>query len=187
MTDDDVAMLRRLPELAGIDPEKFPPHTSLDSILKTDTRIMRYDAGDIVVREGDYGNSAFLILDGTCRVILAPGLPRSQLGRQETTRKGFFEALAQLWKNKRVPEVRNYAAAQSRDAKERDDNKGRTFLQDIPAILNEHKTAQLGRGLLFGELAALGRIPRTATVFAETEAVLLEIRWQGLREVRRYA
>ena len=196
MTDDDVAMLRRLPELAGIEPEKFPPHTSLDSILKTDTRIMRYDVGDIVVREGDYGNSAFLILDGTCRVILAPGLPRSQLGRQETTRKGFFEALAQLWKNKRVPEVRNYAAAQSRDDKVRDakgredrgrdDNKGRTFLQDIPAILNEHKTAQLGRGLLFGELAALGRIPRTATVFAETEAVLLEIRWQGLRELRRY-
>ena len=41
-------------------------------------------------------------------------------------------------------------------------------------------------GALFGELAALGRVPRTASMFAETEAELLEIRWQGLREIRRY-
>src|SRR5579872_6045091 len=146
MTDVDVAMLRRLPELAAIDPEKFPPHTSLDSILRNDTRIMRYHAGDIVVREGDYGNSAFLILDGSLRVILAPGLPRDQLGRQETTRKGFFEALTQLWRNPRVPEVRDLqkdANVQLRDGKTRDESKTRTFLQDIPAILNEHKTAQL--------------------------------------------
>jgi Fe-S-cluster-containing dehydrogenase component len=41
-------------------------------------------------------------------------------------------------------------------------------------------------GALFGELAALGRIPRTTTIFAETSATLLEIRWQGLREIRRF-
>lgn len=59
-------------------------------------------------------------------------------------------------------------------------------LQDIPAVLDEHRTAQLKEGALFGELAALGRVPRTASVFAESDAELLEIRGQGLREIRKY-
>jgi Fe-S-cluster-containing dehydrogenase component len=40
-------------------------------------------------------------------------------------------------------------------------------------------------GAFFGEIAALGRSPRTATIFAETPSELLEIRWQGLRDIRR--
>jgi Fe-S-cluster-containing dehydrogenase component/CRP-like cAMP-binding protein len=40
---------------------------------------------------------------------------------------------------------------------------------------------------MFGEIAALGRTPRTATVIADGRTQLLEIRWQGLREIRRYA
>ena len=60
------------------------------------------------------------------------------------------------------------------------------FLQDVPTVLDQNKTASLAKGALFGELAALGRTPRTATIFAETGAELLEIRWQGLRELRKY-
>jgi Fe-S-cluster-containing dehydrogenase component/CRP-like cAMP-binding protein len=45
----------------------------------------------------------------------------------------------------------------------------------------------LQAGELFGEIAAIGRTPRTTTVVAAGEAQLLEIRWQGLREIRSYA
>ena len=38
---------------------------------------------------------------------------------------------------------------------------------------------------MFGEIAALGRTQRSATVFAQGEAELLEIRWQGFREIRK--
>jgi Fe-S-cluster-containing dehydrogenase component/CRP-like cAMP-binding protein len=38
---------------------------------------------------------------------------------------------------------------------------------------------------MFGELAALSRTPRSATVLADSAAVLLEIRWQGLRDLMR--
>src|SRR5439155_10531370 len=42
-------------------------------------------------------------------------------------------------------------------------------------------------GEVFGELAALTRQARGATVFANSEKVeLLEIRWQGLRELKKF-
>ena len=103
MTDDDVEELLRQYPISLIDKDKFPDHTPLEGILRNDTRIIRYQAGDIVVRSGDYGNSAFLVLDGTLRVVIAPELPRDLLGRQDVARKGFFEALTQLWTNLRVP------------------------------------------------------------------------------------
>ena len=64
-------------------------------------------------------------------------------------------------------------------------NATRTFLQGVPGLLDAHKNAVLGEGQIFGEIAALGRTPRTATVVAVGSTVLLEMRWQGLRDIRR--
>ena len=62
MTDFDVGMLMGLPAIAGMSTEQFPEHTPLAGILKNDTRLLDFKAGEIVVREGNYGNSAFLTL-----------------------------------------------------------------------------------------------------------------------------
>ncbi|HBP22727.1 MAG TPA: hypothetical protein DEA08_33725, partial [Planctomycetes bacterium] len=49
----------------------------------------------------------------------------------------------------------------------------------LPAMSKEHT---LGEGEVFGEIAALTRTPRTASVVPDSDEVrLLEIRWQGLR------
>lgn len=187
MTDADLARILARPEIAAIDGSAFPGHMPLDEIIRNDTRLVRYRAGDIVVREGDYGNSAFLILDGSLRVVLAPGLPRELLGREQVQKKTFIEALSQLWKNRTIPEVRDVSRYANKGLRATGDlAEARVFVQDIPTVLGKHRTATLEPGQLFGELAALGRIPRTATVFAEGEAELLEIRWQGLRELRKY-
>jgi len=139
---------------------------------------MRYKSGDIIVREGDYGSSAFLILRGKARVVLGPELPPELLGRRITKKKKLWEAIGQLWTNRKVPEVRDterYAKKNYRHSQ--DAEKMRVFLQDVPAILDKHRTAELTEGDVFGELAALGRIPRTASVFCDgDEAELLEIR-----------
>jgi Fe-S-cluster-containing dehydrogenase component/CRP-like cAMP-binding protein len=188
MTDQDVDRLLTVPEIGAIEAKKFPKSISLKGILKNDARIVKYSAGDIVIREGDYGNSAFLVLDGSLKVVLFPGLPSEVLGRQTVKKKTLWQALKQLWTQRKTPEIRDVKRyglqAQVREAN--DLGASHVFLQDVPAILDENKTASLGQGALFGELAALGRTPRTSTIFAETDAELLEIRWQGLREFRKY-
>ena len=114
--------------------------------------------------------------------------PEQLLGRQSIQKRGFFDALSQLWTNSAIPEARDTSryGMQTLRGDRVDADSARVFIQDIPSVLDEYRTARLGEGAVFGELAALGRIPRTATIFAEKDAKLLEIRWQGLREIRRY-
>ena len=188
-TPANVARLLATEPFSGMDPARFPKRTPLAGILQHDTRIRRFRNGEIIVREGDYGTSAFLILAGGARVVLRPSLPAAVLGRRTTQRKGFAEIIAQLWSNPRDPEVRKRAElAQDSRVRSRtgQDNAVRVFLQDLPRILDEHQTATMSAGDVFGEIAALSRTPRTATIFAvgdDTE--LLEMRWQGLRDLLR--
>ena len=193
MLDSDVQDLLTRPEISAIDAGSFPDSLPLEGILKNDTRLVRFNPGDIVVREGDYGNSAFVILKGKLRVFTGD-YPAALLGRETASKKGLFETIAQVWTNNRTPEVRDTSrygdqavrASKRGGRSRRLDSGSSVFVQDIPVVLNKYKTAEMSEGALFGELAALGRIPRTATIFAEDSATSLEIRWQGLREIRRF-
>ena len=186
----DVNRLLSTPPFDRMDPEKFPRSAPLADILRNDTRILTFENGDIVVRQGDYGNSAFLILSGTVRVDIGPGdsLPDTLLGRRESKRKGLRDTVAQLWTNSRDTEVRTkwYSTLSTTTGTRHDDSANvRIFLQDVPAVIERYRTVGLGAGEVFGEIAALGRIPRVATVFSDGESELLEIRWQGLRDIMR--
>jgi Fe-S-cluster-containing dehydrogenase component/CRP-like cAMP-binding protein len=188
MTDADVAALMRIEPFRSIDASAFPTALPLEGILLGDTRICRYQAGDLIVREGDYGSSAFLVLAGTVRVVL-DRLDAKLLGRGEAPRRTWGQAIAQLWSNAKMPEVRrttrgHESVSDDLGSREEGDTQ-RVFLQDVPRLLEQSGTVQLGVGEIFGELAALTRSPRTATVIAEGHASLLEVRWQGLRDIMR--
>ena len=191
MTDRNVDRILSLLPFSRIDPSRFPRSIPLRGILRNDSRMVSYSKGDLIVREGDYGNSAFFIISGSVHVFLDP-LPGTLLGRREPQKKSLFQSLAQLWRNPRLPEMRRSAGAKSIPGAA-DDFKGaaqeRTqqtniFLQDFPVLVEKKRTCQMTAGAVFGEIAALGRTPRTATVVAGEPAELLEIRWQGLRDIR---
>ena len=189
MTDANVERLLAMAPFSRMKPENFPKRASLRDILKHDTRIKTFKRGEIIVREGDYGTSAFLVMSGRVRVVLGPELPPSVLGRRVSKRKSLFRVMAQLWSNTKEPESISPAQLKqdSRVTARRAGDEVKIFLQDVPRILDEHRTATLESGDFFGEIAALSRMPRTASIFAESEqAELLEIRWQGLRDLMKY-
>ncbi len=184
-----VPVVRRLmasEPFASMDATRFSKTCPLDGILLNDSRVVRYSPGDLVVREGDYGNSAFLVLEGTVRVVLT-ALPAKLLGRPPARRKSVLQTMLRQALPRYYPEVRMYGTVQLDDdlGRRGGGEQTRIFLQDVPRVLLNHQTIGLREGEIFGELAALSRTARTATVFAETESELLEIRWQGLREFMR--
>jgi len=184
MTADDLLRLKRDPVVAAIDEAAFPKTIPLDGILANDARILHFKKGEIVVREGDYGNSAFLVLSGKCQVVINPPLTAKQIGREAERPESLGRAIAQLWRRAVTPETRD--VSRYGDLGQIDSENQAVFLQGYPTVLNGRDTAEIGEGQIFGELAALGRTPRAATVLCSEDAEMLEIRWQGLRELRRF-
>lgn len=188
MNDADVCWLRSREPFASMNSKSFPRTMSLEGILRNDTRIHRCEPGEIIVREGDYGNSAFLVLAGSVAVFVEALMPE-QLGRTQTEKLSWTEALRRYLFRSSVAETRQphqvTTGIDTTGTIRHVDERPAIFLQDFDAVMRQNETVSLGPGELFGEVAAMYRSPRTATVAAETEATLLEIRWQGLRVLRR--
>ena len=190
LTDTEIGKLLSTAPFNKMDAAGFRKSLTLVDILKNDARKVSYQPGDMIVRQGDWGNSAFLVESGKVRVEIESAetvLPPELLGRREPRRRTLFESVAQLWRNSPTPERRNLKKADDpRIGKREVGQQTRIFLQDLSTVLDEYRTALIPPGQWFGELSALGRTPRSATVFAEEPAELLEIRWQGLRDLMRY-
>ena len=114
MSDADVALLMEREEIKALDPGAFPRSAPLEGLIRHDMRVNRYEPGEIVVREGDYGNSAFLILEGELLIARAPGIPEEQLGRTKEARRGVFPRLKTLFGNANIPEQRDTDRYQNR-------------------------------------------------------------------------
>jgi Fe-S-cluster-containing dehydrogenase component/CRP-like cAMP-binding protein len=194
MSDADVAFLRTRQPFRDLDPNQFPRSTPLEGVLKNDTRLWRVEPGEIIVRDGDYGNSAFLVLAGSVTVIAKPTAQAEQRkattsARQNTstllTLKRFFAR--SVYPESRRPDKVVPTSPPNTTVNEvltTVDDRPALVLQDFDAVIGRDGTATLGPGDFFGEVAAMYRTPHAATVVAGTEATILEIRWQGLRLMR---
>ncbi len=190
MTEADVDRLLTIPPFSRIGSSQFPSSDPLRDILHFSTGLRSYRNGDLVVRKGDYGNSAFFIISGAVRVVL-DDIPETLLGRRESKRGGLLGALLKRWRHPKGPEVRqssSYVAQFGQGSGHGSTaKKNVSFLQDVPRILQGRTSVLIESGEFFGEIAALGRTPRTATILAEGDCELLEIQWQGLRDLRKRA
>jgi len=67
ISESDIEKILDLPLFRKIDRTGFPATGSLRDIVANDTRILNYRRGDIIVRQGYYGNSVFIVIKGTWR------------------------------------------------------------------------------------------------------------------------
>jgi len=183
----DVDRVLQTPLLEQVDERVFPPTQSLRSLIAREARIVNFQPGDIIVRDGDYGSSVFIVLAGTVRVLLDRAGNRQITASRKPDRRSLYSALAQHWRRSRVAEERRQAQRDQRGAtKVRwHGEQARTSLKSYARFIERFPTTTLEAGEMFGEIAALTRSPRTATVLADSHVELVEIRWQGVRTLRQ--
>lgn len=120
----------------------------------------RFRKGELICKEGEFGSTAFYLLEGKAQVALSSPMAhvKTQGGAQ-----GFF---------KRLTSTLAPRAADKRDEEARD----RTIPIDASVDLNyENPVAELGPGDLFGEMTCMNFYPRSATVRAESDVVAYEM------------
>jgi CRP-like cAMP-binding protein/Fe-S-cluster-containing dehydrogenase component len=124
----------------------------------------RFKTGDIICREGEYGSTAFYILEGEAEVYVQSPVAHV---KTEGGATGFLSKLtSKLVRGQRRP-------LDHHDSDER----GRNMIPiDAPVDLPlDNPTAKLHAGDLFGEMTCMSLYPRSATVRAASDCVMLEM------------
>jgi CRP-like cAMP-binding protein/Fe-S-cluster-containing dehydrogenase component/ferredoxin len=119
-----------------------------------------FKKGDIICREGDYGSTAFYILEGQAHVFLSTPMAHVTSHGGAT---GFLSKLTS----------RLMGRQQERREEE---GQRRSIPIDAPVDLPyDNPVATLMPGDLFGEMTCMSLYPRSATVQAATDCVMLEM------------
>jgi len=120
----------------------------------------RFRAGELICKEGDFGSTAFYLLEGRAQVSISTPIAHV---KTDGGAKGFFKKLT--------------SSLVSRTEDKRDDERrDRTIPIDASVDLNYGSpVAELGPGDLFGEMTCMNFYPRSATVRAESDVVAYEM------------
>ena len=120
----------------------------------------RFRKGEVICREGEFGSTAFYILEGKAQVAIATPIAhvKTQGGAQ-----GFFKRLTSV------------LVGREEDKRE-EEARDRSIPIDASVDLSYgNPVAELGPGDLFGEMTCMNFYPRSATVRAESDVVAYEM------------
>ena len=120
----------------------------------------KFRAGEIVCREGEYGSTAFYIVDGKAEVFLSTPMAHVKTSGGST---GFFSRLA------------SSLTGRTQDKREGEATKSNIPIDASVSISYEKPVAELGPGDLFGEMTCMSLYPRSATVRATTDCTMYEM------------
>lgn len=152
-----IAQLRQTSILSLIHQDGFPDDLSPDDILAHDTRLLRKEKGEIVYRGGEYDNSIYLVLNGSVHNQLARGKTAPEKAKYQTKKSWL-----------RVRQVSDQSHQ--------------------PPDEGNHRSERYGVQAVFGLAEAMSRSRRTFTAIAsETDTIILEISWPGLRDLRNWS
>jgi len=119
-----------------------------------------FKKGDIVCREGEYGSTAFYILEGSAQVFLSTPFAHVKTQGGAT---GFFSRLT------------SRLAGRQQERREEEGTRATIPIDASVDLPYDNPIATLGPGDLFGEMTCMNLYPRSATVRAATDCVMLEM------------
>jgi CRP-like cAMP-binding protein/Fe-S-cluster-containing dehydrogenase component len=120
----------------------------------------RYRKGELICREGEFGSTAFYIVEGTAKVSISSPIAHV---KTHGGAKGFFKRLTSTLFDRRE------------DVRE-EETRDRMIPIDASVDLSYgNPVASLGPGDLFSEMTCLNFYPRSATVRAESDVVAYEM------------
>ncbi|HWC20505.1 MAG TPA: cyclic nucleotide-binding domain-containing protein [Terriglobales bacterium] len=121
----------------------------------------RFSKGDVICREGDYGASAFYLLEGSVDIFIST--PRAHVDTEDAG-NGLLSKLASKLKPRK-------------EHQREEENTSRKYIHiDAPVDLEyDHPVAKLHVGDLFGEMTCMNFYPRSATVVGAEDVVCLEM------------
>ncbi len=120
----------------------------------------RFRAGEIVCREGEYGSTAFFILEGQARVSISSPIAHV---KTEGGARGFFKSLT------------SKLARRSEDQREEEVSQRFIPIDASVDLAYDNPVATLSPGDLFGEMTCMNFYSRSATVRAETDCTMYEM------------
>lgn len=120
----------------------------------------RFRKGEVICREGEFGSTAFYIVEGRARVSISSPIAHV---KTQGGAKGFFKRLT--------------STLVGRDQDKREEEaRDRTIPIDASVDLSYgNPVAELGAGDLFGEMTCMNFYPRSATVVAESDVIAYEM------------
>ena len=120
----------------------------------------RFRRGEVICREGEFGSTAFYMVEGRARVSLSAPIAHV---KTQGGAKGFFKRLTSTL----VGREEDRRGEETRD---------RTIPIDASVDISYgNPVAELSPGDLFGEMTCMNFYPRSATVVAESEVVAYEM------------
>ncbi|HKD08107.1 MAG TPA: cyclic nucleotide-binding domain-containing protein [Bryobacteraceae bacterium] len=126
-----------------------------------------FKAGDIICREGDYGSTAFYILEGKVQVFLQSMMSQKPRPAEPP---GLLDRITHVFSPRRQPP---------------NANQGNIPIDAIVDLSREKPVAELGVGDIFGEMTCMSLYPRSATVRASTDCIMLEMLRNVLDVIQR--
>jgi CRP-like cAMP-binding protein/Fe-S-cluster-containing hydrogenase component 2 len=144
-------LLKYLPALGEISPGLLKNYALGAAVLR------RFDEGDIICEEGEFGSTAFYVVEGNVDIYIANPLAKVQSQRGG----GFFGLLRR-------------AIGLGHKPGDRDEHGYITIDADVD-LPKTTPLATLGVGELFGEMTCRTFQPRSATVRAKEDCVMIEM------------
>jgi len=127
------------------------------AMMPNTAALRKFKAGEVICYEGEGGTTAFYVAEGEVEVSI-----RGQMSREGKGNKGLLAAIGALFGQKKIAGARSHSA----DA-----------LVPIDASVDlkyGKRVATMTSGEVFGEMSCLSRAPRSATIVAKTDCVLVE-------------